>query len=108
MDAPSTPRIRFGVFELDATSGELRKQGRRIRLPDQAFQVLQLLLDGAGEVVTREDLRKRLWPTATAGDFDGGLNNAMEEAARRPRGLRGRAAVHRDVAAPRLSVPCES
>ena len=79
MDAPSTPRIRFGVFELDTTSGELRKQGRRIRLPDQAFQVLQLLLDGAGEVVTREDLRKRLWPTATAGDFDGGLNNAMKK-----------------------------
>lgn len=79
MDAPVEPIIRFGMFELDTRSGELRKHGRRIRLPEQSFQILQLLLARPGEVVTREDLRHRLWPETAAGDFDAGLNNAMKK-----------------------------
>jgi TolB-like protein/DNA-binding winged helix-turn-helix (wHTH) protein/Tfp pilus assembly protein PilF len=79
MEPPGVAPIRFGVFELDTTSGELRRHGQRIRLPEQSFQVLRLLLDRAGDVVTREDLRKQLWPDATAGDFDGGLNNAIRK-----------------------------
>src|SRR3954471_9255217 len=54
--------VRFGVFELDTQSGELRKQGMRIRLPDQPFKILQLLLDRPGEIVTREEVRQQLWP----------------------------------------------
>jgi DNA-binding winged helix-turn-helix (wHTH) protein len=61
--------IRFDVFELDTRSGELRKQGRRMRLPEQSFQVLTLLLAHPGEVVTRSELRQRLWPELTTGDF---------------------------------------
>lgn len=79
MDTPGPHVIRFGVFELDTTSGELRKHNRRIRLPEQSFQVLELLLAHAGEVVTRDDLRNRLWPSAAAGDFDAGLNNAIRK-----------------------------
>ncbi len=53
--------VRFGVFEVDLRAGELRKNGRKIRLQEQPFQVLTLLLEQSGEVVTREDLRQRLW-----------------------------------------------
>src|SRR5262245_54065196 len=73
------PVVRFDAFELDTRSGELRKHGRRIRLPEQAFQVLTLLLARPGEVVLRGDLQQRLWPTAAAGDFDSGLNNAVKK-----------------------------
>jgi TolB-like protein/DNA-binding winged helix-turn-helix (wHTH) protein len=71
--------VRFGVFEVDTLSGELREGGRRIRAPEQSFQVLSLLLDRAGEVVTREELRQRLWPAGTFVDFDAGLNNAVRK-----------------------------
>jgi DNA-binding winged helix-turn-helix (wHTH) protein/tetratricopeptide (TPR) repeat protein len=71
------PVIRFGVFEVDRQSGELRKQGVRVRLRDQAFQVLLLLLERPAEVVTREDLQRRLWPADTFVDFDLGLNKAV-------------------------------
>src|SRR6476469_6233088 len=67
-------RFRFGVFEVDATSGELRKSGVRLRLQDQPFQVLLVLLERPGELVTREELRQRLWPEGTFVDFDGSLN----------------------------------
>jgi TolB-like protein/DNA-binding winged helix-turn-helix (wHTH) protein len=79
MDVTGQPITRFGAFELDTRSGELRKRGRRIRLPEQSFQILQLLLEHPEEVVTRDDLRKRLWPTTAAGDFDAGLNNAIKK-----------------------------
>jgi TolB-like protein/DNA-binding winged helix-turn-helix (wHTH) protein/tetratricopeptide (TPR) repeat protein len=69
--------VGFGVFEVDRASCELRKQGRRIRLQVQPFQVLVLLLDRAGEVVTREELRQQLWPSSVFVDFDHGLNNAI-------------------------------
>ena len=71
--------VRFGAFEVDTLSGELRKGGRTIRPPEQSFQVLALLLDRAGEVVTREELRQRLWPAGTFVDFDAGLNNAVRK-----------------------------
>jgi DNA-binding winged helix-turn-helix (wHTH) protein len=71
------PVIRFGVFEVDRQSGELRKQGVKVRLRDQAFQVLLLLLERPAEVITREELQRRLWPADTFVDFDRGLNKAV-------------------------------
>jgi TolB-like protein/DNA-binding winged helix-turn-helix (wHTH) protein len=68
---------RFGRFELDVKTGELRKEGRKIRLQDQPFQVLLLLLERPGDVVTREVVRQRLWAADTFVDFDQGLNNAV-------------------------------
>src|SRR5438093_2715532 len=69
--------LRFGTFEADRRSGELRKHGRRIKLQDQPFQILLTLLDRPGELVTREELGLKLWPKDTFVDFDHGLNNAM-------------------------------
>jgi eukaryotic-like serine/threonine-protein kinase len=68
---------RFGCFEADLRAGELRKQGVRIRLEDQPFQILALLLERPGELVTREELTERLWPAQTFVDFDRRLNVAM-------------------------------
>ena len=70
------PPIRFGIFEVDLEAGELRRQGVKIKLQQQPFQILVLLLGSPGEVVTREELQKRLWPTDTFVDFDRGLNRA--------------------------------
>lgn len=70
-------RVRFGAFEADLQAGELRKHDTRIRLQDQPFQILALLLSRPGDVVTREELRQRLWPSDTFVDFDHGLNNAV-------------------------------
>jgi DNA-binding winged helix-turn-helix (wHTH) protein len=70
---------RFGVFELDLSAGELRKNGRKLRLQEQPFQILALLLDRAGDLVTREDLRQKLWPADTFVDFDHGLNTAVNK-----------------------------
>ena len=69
--------IRFGVFEADLHTGELRKQGVRIKLRDQPFQILLLLLAHPGEVVSRDELQKQLWPGDTFVDFDRGLNKAV-------------------------------
>jgi DNA-binding winged helix-turn-helix (wHTH) protein len=74
----SSSRVRFGVFEVDLLSGELRKQGTRIKLHDQPFQILAMLLEHQGEVVTREQLRQKLWPADTFVDFDVGLNSAVK------------------------------
>jgi TolB-like protein/DNA-binding winged helix-turn-helix (wHTH) protein/Tfp pilus assembly protein PilF len=74
----TTPRVlRFGVFELDRRSGELRREGLRVRLQQQPLRILEALLDARGEPVTREALRQRLWPDETFGDFDSGLNRAI-------------------------------
>src|ERR1700719_3604625 len=70
---------RFGVFELDLRVGELRKSGVKLRLQDQPFQVLALLLERAGDVVTREELRLKLWPADTFVDFDNSLNTAVNK-----------------------------
>src|SRR2546426_2350652 len=76
--APRSVRlVRFGPFEVDLRAGELLKQGRRIRLQDQPLQILAALLERPGEMVSREELRQRLWPAATYGDFDHGLNNGI-------------------------------
>ena len=70
---------RFGVFELDLSAGELRKNGVKLRLQGQPFQVLALLLERAGDVVTREELRQKLWPSDTFVDFDHSLNTAINK-----------------------------
>lgn len=70
---------KFGVFEADAGTGELRKSGVRMRLQDQPFQVLVVLLERPGEVVTREDLRQKLWPSDTFVDFDHSLNTVVNK-----------------------------
>jgi DNA-binding winged helix-turn-helix (wHTH) protein len=70
---------RFGVFELDLSAGELRKSGVKLRLQGQPFQVLALLLERAGDVVTREELQQKLWPSDTFVDFDHSLNTAINK-----------------------------
>jgi len=72
-------RTHFGAFEVDLRSGELYKHGIRLKLQDQPFQVLRLLLEHSGEVVSREDLRQKLWPADTFVDFDTGLNSAIKK-----------------------------
>lgn len=69
-------KIRFGAFEVDLASGELRKSGLRVRLQDKPFQILSLLLQHRGLLVTREQLKQRLWPADTFVDFDRSLNTA--------------------------------
>ena len=75
----SAQSVRFGLFEADLRARELRKRGVKVRLPDQPFQVLQLLLEHPGEVVTREELRQRLWSADTFVDFDLSLNSAVRK-----------------------------
>ncbi len=75
----SAPIVRFGLFEADLRARELRKRGVKVRLPDQPFQVLQLLLEHPGDVVTREELRQRLWSADTFVDFDLSLNSAVRK-----------------------------
>jgi TolB-like protein/DNA-binding winged helix-turn-helix (wHTH) protein/Flp pilus assembly protein TadD len=72
-------RLRFGVFEVDLRAGELRKHGLQVRLQQQPFQVLAMLMEHPGEVVTREELQKKLWPADTFVDFDHGLNKAINK-----------------------------
>src|SRR5690242_14758852 len=69
--------VRFGAFEADLRLGELRKGGRRIGLQEQPFRVLAVLLERPGDLVTREELRQRLWPADTFVDFEHGLNAAV-------------------------------
>jgi cholera toxin transcriptional activator len=77
---PNNIRIaRFGVFELDLGTGELRKGGVKLRLQGQPIQVLTLLLERAGDVVTREELRQKLWASDTFVDFDHSLNTAINK-----------------------------
>ena len=70
--------IRFGVFEVDLRAGELHKQGLKVKLQEQPLQVLQILLENPGEMVTREALQQRIWPCDTFVDFDHGLYNAIK------------------------------
>lgn len=71
--------FRFGVFEADASSGELRKAGLRLRLQEQPFQVLILFLERPGDVITRDEIRQKLWPADTFVDFDHSLNTAINK-----------------------------
>ncbi len=81
MNAPSSARgvVRFGAFAVDLRSGELRKDGVKTKLQEQPFRLLKLLLERPGEVVTRDELRKRLWPEDTFVAFDDGLNTAIKK-----------------------------
>ncbi|MGA2886668.1 MAG: winged helix-turn-helix domain-containing protein [Terracidiphilus sp.] len=76
-DPPSVRQYRFGVFEADAAIGELRKQGIRIKLNAQPFQVLVMLLERPGEVLTREEISSALWPEGTFVDAEHGVNSAV-------------------------------
>src|SRR5216684_4162198 len=75
---PSQGIVRFGVFELDFRASELRKQGTKVKLQEQPFQILQVLLQRPGEIVTREELQQKIWPSDTFVDFDHGLYNAIK------------------------------
>ena len=78
MTAPAPPRrYRFGAFEADAATGELRRQGIRVKLNAQPFQVLCLLLDRPGDLLTREEISRELWPDGTFVDFEHGVNSAV-------------------------------
>jgi len=77
--AKSAGVFRFGVFEVDAATGELRKQGLRIRLQEQPSQLLLMLLDHTGEVVSREEIRRKPWPPDTFVDFDQSLGTALRK-----------------------------
>jgi eukaryotic-like serine/threonine-protein kinase len=80
MDPTARTRgTRFGAFEVDLRSGEVHKHGIRLKLQDQPFRVLALLLEHSGDVVTREELRQKLWPADTFVDFDTGLNSAIKK-----------------------------
>jgi DNA-binding winged helix-turn-helix (wHTH) protein len=127
METNSRRVFRFATFEADPATGELRKSGIRIRLQEQPFQVLIMLLERPGELVTREELRQRLWPADTFVDFDHSLNTvvnklreALGDSAANPRfietlarrGYRFLAPVQAepaapDVIAPTLSLPPE-
>lgn len=84
--------LRFGPFELDVRAAELRKHGTRIRLQDQPFQILRMLLERQGQVVTREEIQQRLWPNDTIVEFDHSINaavrrlrDALQDSADKPR-----------------------
>src|SRR5437870_5813417 len=74
-----SPIVRFGIYEADLAAGELRKNGLKVKLQGKPFEIMTVLLEHAGEVVSREQLHKRLWPADTFVDFDHGLNNAMNK-----------------------------
>ena len=76
--ADSHRLVRFGVYELDLDAGELRKSGVRLRLQQQPLQLLSVLLERPGEVVSRDEVRRRLWPDDTFVDFEHGLNAAVK------------------------------
>ena len=75
---PLPRTIRFSSFELDVRTGELRKNGIKIRLHEQPLRILLILLNNPGEVVLREEIRKALWPSGTIVDFDHGINAAIQ------------------------------
>ncbi len=77
--AQSPPTVRFASFELDLTSGELHQDGQKLALSPKAFAVLKALVERPGEVVTREELRTRLWPADTFVEFDDSLNHAVKK-----------------------------
>src|ERR1700749_5020891 len=83
MHTVSSGRVRFGAFELDLTTGELRSSeplgcGNKVLLREQVFQVLQMLLEREGKIVTREEIKRRLWPNDTVVDFDRSINATIK------------------------------
>src|SRR5580658_5945660 len=71
------PRYRFGIFEVDAATGELRRQGLRVKLNTQPFQVLLMLLERPGQLLTRDEISRELWPDGTFVDYEHGVNSAI-------------------------------
>src|SRR5215469_2951402 len=79
IEAAQAPRLaRFESFEVDLCTGELRRNGERIKLPEQSFQVLAMLLAKPGEVVMRQEIQKRLWPNDTVVEFENSINAAVK------------------------------
>src|ERR1700688_2047930 len=76
---PPNSVVRFGTYEVSLRSGEVRKAGLRIRVQQQPMKLLEILLEHPGEVVTREELRRRVWPNESFGDFDQALNIAIRK-----------------------------
>src|ERR1700730_16670629 len=76
-ERPPVRRYRFGAFEADTATGELRRQGIRIKINAQPFQVLCMLLESPGELLTREEISRQLWPDGTFVDYDHGVNSAI-------------------------------
>ena len=76
-DSRPAQRYRFGVFDADTATGELRRQGMRVKLNAQPFQVLCMLLERPGELLTRDEISRELWPDGTFVDFDHGVNSAV-------------------------------
>ncbi len=79
MEQTQSRRARFGPFELDLRAGELHGNGAPILLPVQVLQVLQILIERGGELVTREEIRKTLWPNDTIVEFDHSINTAIKK-----------------------------
>src|SRR5450432_2953081 len=77
--APLPAKVRFGVFEVDIRAGELLKSGTRVRLQKQPFELLTVLLENSGELVTRDELQQKIWPRETFVDFDLALNTAVKK-----------------------------
>jgi len=77
--SPTQETVRFGLFELDLRAAQLTRNGTRIRLPQQPLQLLSVLIESPGEIVTRERLRQRLWPSDVFIDFDHGLNKSIQK-----------------------------
>lgn len=77
--SPRPPVIRFGVFEVDLRSGELRKSGVKIKLQEQPFQIPAMLLERPGEIITREEIEKKLWSEDTFVDFEHSLATAVKK-----------------------------
>ena len=99
------PRIvRFGSFEADLYTRELRKHGLKLKVQEQPFQVLAMLLARPGELVTREEIRSRLWPQDTFIDFDHGLNAAVRRLTRRSERQRRDTEIRRDITASRVQI----
>jgi DNA-binding winged helix-turn-helix (wHTH) protein len=78
IDPSKSGTIRFDTYELDVRSCELRRDGIRVKIQEQPLQILQILLERPGQLVTREDLRQKIWPSDTFVDFDHGINNAIK------------------------------
>src|SRR5262250_848126 len=79
MDVVAGNTVCFGPFKLDLKAGELYQDGRKIRLQEQPFQVLKMLLQHPGEVVSREEIKKKLWPNDTVVEFDHSINAAIKK-----------------------------
>ena len=96
--------MRCGDFELDVRAGELRKHGVRIRLQEQTFRILLMLLEQPGEVVLREEIRKKLWPNDTIVGFDQSINAAIKSLRNALERVGRGTALHRDARQTRLPI----